>query len=275
MITLIYTLESSAEPNNIRYVGKTIQDLDSRLQEHISQAKRYLKNKNHYNHNYNWINKELSLGNSIIIKEIDKCDSSKNEDWEEAEEYWIEQFKIWGFKLNNIQEGGRNNYSIGVSREDITKQKISKALTGRKLSELHKENVRKAIVKLQGRPIDQYTFWGKYLRTWDYITQAANYYGLDKGCIQAVCCGRKKKSGNFIWRYKGEPLGKIDTSKCILIISNKISKCFINALQASIFLKTSDTTIRRHARNKTLFKNEYHIYYFDDYMLMNKIQSQQ
>lgn len=275
MITLIYTLESSAEPNNIRYVGKTIQDLNSRLQEHIYQAKRYLKNKNHYNHNYNWINKELSLGNSIIIKEIDRCDSSKNENWELTEEYWIEQFRIWGFKLNNIQEGGRNNYSIGVPREEMTKQKISKALVGRKLSEKHKENVRKAIIKLQGKPIDQYTFWGKYLKTWDYITQAADFYHLEKANIQAVCCGRKKRSGNFIWRYKEEPLGNIDTSKCIVVISDKISKCFINALQASIFLKTSDTTIRRHARNKTIFNKVYHIYYLNDYKLMNKIQSQQ
>jgi hypothetical protein len=30
----------------------------------------------------------------------------------------------------------------------MTKQKISKALVGRKLSEKHKENVRKAIIKL-------------------------------------------------------------------------------------------------------------------------------
>lgn len=74
-------------PNEIRYVGKTKQELKRRLQGHICDAHRSLKNNNYKNYNYNWINKEESLGNSIIITELDCVEFDEFECWK-----WLEQY---------------------------------------------------------------------------------------------------------------------------------------------------------------------------------------
>lgn len=73
----IYTLSSSRSPNDIKYVGKTKQSLKRRLQGHICCAKKAKKSGYCTNHNYNWINHELELGNSIIITELDSEEFSE------------------------------------------------------------------------------------------------------------------------------------------------------------------------------------------------------
>ena len=60
----IYTLSSSSEPDNIRYVGKA-NNLKDRLRRHI--GKYYLNLEINYKNN--WIKSELSKGNKILINE--------------------------------------------------------------------------------------------------------------------------------------------------------------------------------------------------------------
>lgn len=104
----IYTLTSTRNINNIRYVGKTTQKLKDRLIAHISDSKRDLKNKYTKNYNHNWINKELQEGYQIIITEID-CMNLPKFNWKWLEQYWISQFKTWGFFLTNLTLGGNGN----------------------------------------------------------------------------------------------------------------------------------------------------------------------
>lgn len=147
MNVIFYTLSSSADPENIRYVGKTKQSLKRRLQGHLCCAK---KKTDLSNHNYNWINKERSLGNEILIREIETITCDNDEYWKLLEKYWICQFKIWGFNLTNIREGGEDNYTpitkeevvkkraksiIGKPRDEQTKLSISKELSERLKSE--------------------------------------------------------------------------------------------------------------------------------------------
>ena len=106
----IYTLSSSRNPNEIRYVGKTKQTLKRRLQGHICCAKKAKAEGKVTNHTYNWINHELELGNTIIIEELDSMEFEENESWDWLEIYWIEQMKIWGFSLTNIRPGGEDNH---------------------------------------------------------------------------------------------------------------------------------------------------------------------
>ncbi len=60
----IYTLSSSVDPENIRYIGKTACSLEYRLTRHIYNN---FKDKTHKG---NWIRKEIKSGNRILIKEL-------------------------------------------------------------------------------------------------------------------------------------------------------------------------------------------------------------
>ena len=112
----IYTLASTRNLNDIRYIGKTKQTLKRRLQGHLCNAKKAERLRNHKNHNYNWINHELLEGYSIVIEEIDSLDFSDNEDWKWFEQYWISQMKIWGFNLTNLTDGGDGNQNQHFSK---------------------------------------------------------------------------------------------------------------------------------------------------------------
>ena len=90
----IYTLSSSCDPDNIRYVGKT-NNLKDRLRRHLKNVDGTYK--------YNWVKSELKKGNKIIIETLDEID---NKNWKYWEIYWINQLKDWGFKLTNGTIGG-------------------------------------------------------------------------------------------------------------------------------------------------------------------------
>lgn len=107
----IYTLSSSSDPDNIRYVGKT-NDLNDRLRRHV--GKYYLENDISYKNN--WIKSEISKGNSIIISELESVDETN---WSNREQYWIEQLKQWGFKLVNTTIGGEG---IELTKEIIKRR---------------------------------------------------------------------------------------------------------------------------------------------------------
>lgn len=118
----IYTLSSTRNPNDIRYIGKSKQKLTRRLSQHLTDAKKHKINHNINNHNYNWINKEISDGFDILILELDSIDISENENWQWLEQYWISQMKIWGFKLTNLTDGGDGNQNQKFSKESIEKR---------------------------------------------------------------------------------------------------------------------------------------------------------
>lgn len=94
----IYTLSSTREPNNVRYVGKTKQSLKRRLNGHLCDAKKAKSEGRFTIHNYNWINKELSEGYTIIISEIDSREFDVDEDWKWLEQYWFPNLNLGDLK---------------------------------------------------------------------------------------------------------------------------------------------------------------------------------
>ena len=70
----IYTLR---EDKNVFYIGKT-NNIHTRFKNH-----------------------KINLGKNIIMEILDVV-----EDWRFWETYWIQQFKTWGFKLINKNDGG-------------------------------------------------------------------------------------------------------------------------------------------------------------------------
>lgn len=126
----IYTLTCPTS-NQIRYVGKTIETLQKRLNRHISYSKREKTYK------ANWINSLLKINKEPIIEIIDECSITN---WEVMEQYWISQFKAWGYNLTNHTDGGEGPSGRVVSEE--TRNKISRSLMGHNVSEETREKNR-------------------------------------------------------------------------------------------------------------------------------------
>lgn len=217
MIITIYTLSSSRNPEEIKYVGKTKQTLKRRLQGHICSAKKSKLNNYVTNHNYNWINKEIELGNEILIDYVDEMEFEEGEKWDWFEIYWIQQFKNWGFDLTNIKKGGEDNHYtepseevirkraekiIGKPRSETTKQKISESTTGKIYSDSTIKKIKDSITSKQGRPVYQCDIkTGEIIKEWSSGAEAARELDLDKANLNSCCRGKKKSCGGYKWIY--------------------------------------------------------------------------
>lgn len=73
-----------------------------------------------------------------------------------------------------------------------------------------KESVIKIMPSLRKR-IAQYDTNGNYIKTWDSITEARNYYNIRN--IDSVLCGNRHTAGGFVWRYDGDSFNKYDIQK--------------------------------------------------------------
>lgn len=124
----IYTLEHPIT-GEIRYVGKTVNP-QKRKADHNSKAVQLLNQR----HLSRWI---LSLLNQGLKPKMIIIDSIQSNNWEWLEQYWISQFRVWGFNLCNHAIGGNSNSGYKMSAEFCKKQSDLKK--GRKLSESQKK----------------------------------------------------------------------------------------------------------------------------------------
>ncbi len=82
--------------NEIRYVGKTIQPLKSRLSAHINE-----KSNCHRSH---WIEKLKRAGVNPEIVLLEEIDGAWP--WQESERFWIKYLRAIGINLTNNTSGG-------------------------------------------------------------------------------------------------------------------------------------------------------------------------
>ena len=79
-MTKIYLIENCyGDPNKV-YIGKT---KNSRYSPH-----------------------KRKFGEDIVYSYIDSIDSFDSKDWKPLEQFWIEQFRQWGFSIMNLNSGG-------------------------------------------------------------------------------------------------------------------------------------------------------------------------
>ena len=105
-----------------------------------------------------------------------------------------------------------NTYRKGIMHTVESKEKISKANSGRKHSEEKRKNMGapkggkhsdKAIqqkIKSLSKCIIQYDLSGSFVREWDSIKQAKSETKITN--ISANLLGKVKRAGNYIWKYK-------------------------------------------------------------------------
>lgn len=227
--TNIYSLKSTRDLSDIRYIGKTNSNIYNRLHEHLRKT-------SNVTHKDNWIRKEIRDGYKIKIELIDIV---YKEDWEFWEMYYIYKYRKEGYNLTNIEKGGMGigNYSnqsnkvpiIALSfrgkilnkfssiREvsgyyNIPENAIRDHVAGR-----HKSCRGKIFVKeseydpnkdyslkrnKKATTIYQYTLEGDFVKKWDRIVDAAKYYGISKALISAAATNKQRSAGNFQWSYK-------------------------------------------------------------------------
>lgn len=182
-MTIIYILER----NNIPfYIGKT--------KNFINRKKRH-----------------ENLHGDIIVSIIDECEDDK-QIWKPLECYWIEQFKAWGFKLINKNNGGGGpEFLSDETKKRMSNSKIGKLppFTGKHHSEESKNKIRNnknRNLKLKNRevnwnkPIIQYDLNMNHIREWNSAQEA--YSIIKRGDINACLKGRTNKAGGYKWKYK-------------------------------------------------------------------------
>ena len=205
MVT-IYTLESSGDRGNIRYIGMTSGTVESRLKNHLAEIKKeYPKS----TYKINWIKKQLKLNYKIIITPIDY---TEDKDWSWLEQYWIEQFKQWGFKLTNNTLGGEK----GLVHNEETIEKLrfkayfksypNNTLEQYKQYKEKKLKLKKRSLKLKKplkRPIIVlYKETGKFYKEYNSIAECSKDMNLSYNKIQTIV-SKRKESNRLKTTYKG------------------------------------------------------------------------
>ena len=236
MITQIYTL-SCPTTHEIRYVGKTVVDLNKRYTQHIYQWKRSKK----LTHLNSWI---MSLNKSNLKPTMTLLDSVNGE-WEWLEKYWISQLKTWGFNLTNLTEGGGGATGYKFSEESKLKRLVSlkssdlwkernirhseimkelhhagiiklgyghlsedkRKVIGEKHSACMKEKFKNNKSLIQAMrikrivPVCNIDINGKILHHFVSVTNAGKYFNIDPTHITRVCKGKSKTTHGLYFKY--------------------------------------------------------------------------
>lgn len=131
-MSCVYALSSSADPENIRYVGRTKHDTpDKRFDKHLSKAR-----SNAGGRVYNWIRSVEQSGSTVVCVSLE--DSLTYEESAVREIAHITDLKARGFDLTNMTNGGEGTLGRVVSPE--ARAKISETLKERMSPEIREKN---------------------------------------------------------------------------------------------------------------------------------------
>ena len=163
------------------------------------------------------------------------------EDWRFWESYWIEQFKQWGFVLENKNNGGggpshyteEQKKKMRKPRKKGTGEKISKTLIKRNHSQYYTKEVRakmaapqkgrpkpftkqhiinvsKANLESKGKTVECYNLYGDFIKSFPCLREAKTWLLKEKSLhspnvdkqIKDCCVGRQKTCHGFKFKYK-------------------------------------------------------------------------
>lgn len=187
MDTLIYIYFLHKNDNIPFYVGKT-----------NNTIKRRLNHKQHF-------------GFDVCLEIIDEIPS---DEWKFWEKHYISLFKSWGFKLNNINNGGGGPKG-GYFLTQETKNKIGKANSkpkpkefGEKISKQRKGNWKISEYQIQAgilaknKSTLQFDKQGNFIKEHVSSKKAAEYIGVHEVNMRLHLGGKYKTCKGFIFKYK-------------------------------------------------------------------------
>lgn len=127
MTVTIYTLECPTT-GHVKYVGAT-KRLRRRYNCHVSDPRSCDKTE--------WIRQLKLDGKRPIVGVLEVVESSNENDWQEAECFWIDTLRYYGCQLLNRYTGGNKGRRSCFE----TRQKMSLARKGKPFSATHKANL--------------------------------------------------------------------------------------------------------------------------------------
>lgn len=131
----------------------------------------------------------------------------------ELEQYYLDTLK----PKYNISDSATSNSADRWTpefRKAISDSKIGKKLNITEEDRINRRNrALKNLSKDRRVKISQYTKDGKYIRDWDSMKEAAEYYSINS-CVISSCVRRVHNyAAGFRWSYKGEVLQELLPSK--------------------------------------------------------------
>lgn len=226
---IIYTL-SDPDTNEIRYIGKTVQNLKYRLSSHISQSKTDSKK----DHCHCWIKSLLNNNKKPVINVLDESDDCNDE------AFYINYFSYLGCNLTNHIKSSQEN-RVGY------KLKISKSSKLRSLLSKKRE---------------LYYIYDRFS-----LTNLTSYKTLKKCLLKFKITSSKKKEGVWICgnilitkNENNENLFKYRKQYYIIIDSyGNVQKKFKTPIECSNWLNVSKTTVFESIDNNSIINYQYKV----------------
>ncbi len=117
----VYGLYSTEKPKDIRYVGQTVQKVETRFRSHLYDVNRVSKRRPLLD----WIKNVQRKGFRVEFTIL-----NQKATWEKSEKFLIKKLSNQGYKLLNLTDGGEG--TLGWIPSKKWRANISKINTGRK-----------------------------------------------------------------------------------------------------------------------------------------------
>lgn len=203
-----YKIYSLSHPltNEIRYIGRTTQTLNNRLNKHLKAKDK--------SHRVNWIK---SLKNKELIPNINLiCETENFEYCIELEQYYIQKYIDLGYNLINMTLGGEG--SIGFTHTTDTKNKIS-LLTKERMSDNNViinlknkgkkqweetsniDKINNQLNQVNRKNIAQYDLSGNLIKIHISLRQIEKDLGYFRASLKRCLNNTCESSYGFIWKY--------------------------------------------------------------------------
>lgn len=216
-MTLGFIYKITNKLNNKIYIGKTINSIQYRWDQHVSAA---FANKDKDEYNFLLHKAIRKYGTSAF--EIEAVEEVENEKLSERESYWISFYNSCILEENtngyNMTYGGEG--SLKINRQEIYNlwaegfgSKFISQKTGHHsvsikqiLQTLSTYSKEEDFARNTGTKVYQYGSDGKLLAEYSSISMAARSVGVDPSTINKCCNGHKKSAAGSYWSYQPDAI---------------------------------------------------------------------
>jgi hypothetical protein len=144
------------------------------------------------------------FGKDITFNIIDIILYKNKKEWEFFENYWIEQFRCWGFELKNKNNGGggpqfhneETKQKMRIPKSEETKKKMKKPRVNKQGFSNPKPKKRIPIVQLDKN--------NNIIQIFASCLEAAQILNLNPIAINNALNHRAQTSGGYLWKYQAD-----------------------------------------------------------------------
>ena len=104
-------------------------------------------------------------------------------------------------------------------------------------------------IRINNKPVNQYTINGEYIASYDSIKNAASMLGKTSPTIIACCKGKLKTAFGYVWRYKDDSFEKFDY---VLSFKQKVNQYSPNDIFIKTYNSASEAIIYINAKYDSL-----------------------